>query len=131
MVTHNRINRALEKKMEAESPLPMHWYDIMLVINRAPGKRARNCDIAETIVTSRSALSRSIDKLEKAGLLKLEACASDGRVQYASLTKKGYETFKKAWGYYRVFLQEEFGRFLGKEDARRLTALLTKLRRLA
>lgn len=63
-----------------------------------PEKRLRLNEIADLIITSRSALTRSVEKLEKAGLIKKYKCKEDGRGLYATITTKGHRLLKEAWG---------------------------------
>ena len=118
------IEQALAKE---KSALPLHWYDVLLVLNRAPKKRMRLSEIADRIVTSRSALTRSVDKLESKGYLKKETAPEDQRGQYALITEKGREAVKETWAFYREALRENFGQHLSEKEAETLEKLLRKL----
>ncbi len=125
--THSRAMVQIERQMDKESPLPLHWYDILFVINRTSEKRLRLGDIADLIITSRSALTRSVDKLEVAGLIKKTKCKEDGRGQYAAITNKGHRLLKEAWGTYRQSINNYFGQYLNKEESLMLAQILSKV----
>jgi DNA-binding MarR family transcriptional regulator len=51
----------------------------------------RMCDLASSVILSRSGLTRLVDRLERDGLLTRETCASDARGAFAKLTPQGRE----------------------------------------
>jgi DNA-binding MarR family transcriptional regulator len=55
----------------------------------APGQRMRMSELAESILLSRSGLTRLVDRLERDGLLCRETCAQDARGAFAKLTPAG------------------------------------------
>ncbi len=115
--------------MGGDGVLPYHWYDVLFVLNSSREKRLRLGDLAESIVTSKSALTRSIDKMSEAGLIKKVQCKEDRRVQYATVTAKGHSALKKSWPHYRSAVYELFGQYLSNEDAKDLSRILMKLGR--
>ena len=64
-----RIEAALA---EAELP-PLAWYDVLWAVREVPGRRLRQSRLADAVVMSRSGLSRLVDRIEAAGLLRREA----------------------------------------------------------
>src|SRR6478735_2746164 len=59
---------------------------------RSPENRLRMSDLATQADLSASGLTRVVDRLEKLGLVRREACATDRRVTYAALTPTGLDT---------------------------------------
>jgi DNA-binding MarR family transcriptional regulator len=49
----------------------------------------RMCDLAESVLLSRSGLTRLIDRLEREGLVARHSCQQDARGAYAGLTEAG------------------------------------------
>src|SRR5579883_1213529 len=47
---------------------PLHWYDVLAALARAPEDRLRMHELAQEVVMSRSGLTRLVDRLEGAGL---------------------------------------------------------------
>lgn len=119
----------IEKEVEREHRcLPLHWYDILLVINRSPEKRLRFTEIAERIITSKSSLSRSIEKLEKAKLVKRKHCPLDKRGQYAEITALGVQQLKRSWVFYRKSILKNFAATLSHDEIQALYTILKKMR---
>lgn len=109
------------------APVPLHWYDVLLVLSRAPSKSLKLSEIAERVVSSRAAISRSFAKMEEAGLVKRETCPNDGRVQLASVTAAGEAAFRETWPKYRSAIETHFGRHLDATEAKALSHALRKL----
>jgi DNA-binding MarR family transcriptional regulator len=130
IVSHARVYNEIERRMaRAEGVLPYHWYDVLFVLNTSKDKRMRMSELASLIVTSKSALTRSVDKMIDQGLMKKVPCKADGRVLYATMTAKGHAALRKSWPVYRAHVHELFGQYLSSEDARELMRILMKLGR--
>ena len=64
---------------------------VVLRLARSPEHRLRMSDLAAQADLSASGLTRVVDRLENAGLVRRAACLSDRRVTYAELTQVGLE----------------------------------------
>lgn len=87
--THAALTKALDADLEAEHGLPLSSYEVLLHLAAADGQRMRMSDLAETVVLSRSGLTRLVDRMERDGLLGRASCPSDARGSYALLTEAG------------------------------------------
>ena len=79
LLTHAAVVRRLERLLEHEQQLPLAWYDVLLELNSAPERRLRMQDLAARVVLSRSRVSRVVDEMVRAGLVRREPDPSDGR----------------------------------------------------
>jgi len=86
---HAYLTKALDAQMEAEHGLPLTSYEVLLFLAEADGERMRMCDLASSILLSRSGLTRLVDRLERDALIVRESCASDARGAFARLTPDG------------------------------------------
>jgi DNA-binding MarR family transcriptional regulator len=86
---HAYLRKALDAQMEAEHGLPLTSYEVLLFLAEADGERMRMCDLASSILLSRSGLTRLVDRLERDALIVRESCASDARGAFARLTPEG------------------------------------------
>jgi DNA-binding MarR family transcriptional regulator len=123
-VAMERIEREL---VEAGLP-PLGWYDVLLELSAASGGRLRMHELAEAVVLSRSGLSRLVDRLERASLIRREPDPADRRGSFAVLTDEGRRTLKEMWPVYARGIAEHFGRYLSDEEARVLTGALRRVR---
>ena len=62
----------------------------------AEGERMRMCDLAESILLSRSGLTRLVDRLERDGFIKRVSCDADARGAFAKLTPAGRDKLRAA-----------------------------------
>jgi DNA-binding MarR family transcriptional regulator len=87
----SRLVKALDAELEEHHDLPLTSYEVLLRLGDAAGERMRMCDLADSILLSRSGLTRLVDRLEREGLLVRVACDDDARGSYAKLTPAGRE----------------------------------------
>jgi DNA-binding MarR family transcriptional regulator len=93
---HARISKALDVRLEAEHGLPLTSYEVLRYLADAEGQRMRMCDLASSVILSRSGLTRLVDRLERDGLLARESCSSDARGAFAKLTPAGQQKLAAA-----------------------------------
>ncbi len=93
---HAAVVEALEAELQAETGLPLTWYDVLLQLEHAPGGRLRMQDLASAVVLSKSGLTRLVDRMEQAGLVERETCPSDRRGTFATITAQGRTRFLAA-----------------------------------
>ncbi|HMG30497.1 MAG TPA: MarR family transcriptional regulator [Jiangellaceae bacterium] len=95
---HALIIRRLEADLTDRHDLPLAWYDVLARLVEANGHRLRMSELAERVMLSPSGLTRLVDRMVEAGLIRREASASDARGFYAVLTDAGYERLRSATG---------------------------------
>jgi DNA-binding MarR family transcriptional regulator len=93
---HASLSKALDAELEAEHDLPLTSYEVLMYLADAEQERMRMCDLAASVILSRSGLTRLVDRLERDGLITRESCASDARGAFARLTPAGRERLKAA-----------------------------------
>ena len=93
---HSRLVKVLDARLDDDHGLPLTSYEVLVHLSEAEGGRMRMCDLAESILLSRSGLTRLVDRLERDGLLQRVACADDARGSFATLTPAGREKLAEA-----------------------------------
>jgi len=93
---HASLSKALDTELEAEHGLPLSSYEVLMYLADAEQQRMRMCDLASSVILSRSGLTRLVDRLERDGLITRESCASDARGAFAKLTPAGHERLQAA-----------------------------------
>ena len=67
-----------------------------MFLAEAPGGRMRMSELADSVLLSRSGLTRLVDRLERAGLLERVQCEDDARGFFAEITPAGRRLFAAA-----------------------------------
>jgi DNA-binding MarR family transcriptional regulator len=93
---HAELTKELDAQLAREHNLPLSSYEVLLYLADAPSGRMRMAELADSVLLSRSGLTRLVDRLEREGLLKRERCESDARGFFAELTPKGRRLFDEA-----------------------------------
>ncbi len=124
---HALIIRRLEADLTDRHALPLAWYDVLARLVEAHGHRLRMSELAERVMLSPSGLTRLVDRMVEAGLIRREASASDARGFYAVLTDDGYERLRSATGtHLRGILDYVLSRFTDTE-LNQIAAYLARL----
>lgn len=93
---HTAMVKALDAELEAKHGLQLTTYEVLMYLNDADECKMRMCDLASTVLLSRSGLTRLVDRLAKDGLLERVACCDDARGSFARLTPVGREKLAAA-----------------------------------
>lgn len=112
----------------AAAGLPaLDWYDALWALERAEGQRLRMHEFALWMVTSRSNITRLIDRLETAGLVRRERSDEDRRGAHAVLSPEGRRMRKRMWPVYQKAIGELFEQPLSATEIRHAEAAMRKL----
>jgi len=119
---HASVIGELEREMQSSEGLPLSWYDILVNLECAPDCRLRMQALADSILLSRSGLTRLLDRMAAAGLVRREPCPEDRRGTYAALTGQGRRALEKAAPGHLAGVDRHFLNRLGDDD---IEALIT------
>ncbi|KAB2346093.1 MarR family winged helix-turn-helix transcriptional regulator [Actinomadura rudentiformis] len=97
----------------------------MMRLSRSPGQRLRMSDLAAQTALSTSGVTRLVDRLQRAGLVRRESFPGDRRATYAVLTPDGAERLEQILPDYLATIERWFTGLLTPEQ---LDGLLTGLR---
>ncbi len=117
---HSALVKALDAELLAEQGLPLTSYEVLINLQAAPGHRRRMAELADSVLLSRSGMTRLVDRLEREGLLERDTCTDDGRGTFAVLTEKGEETLARARPTHLDGIRERFLRHFEPGELREL-----------
>ena len=121
------MTRAFNASLMASHGLTVNDFEVLRRLALEPEGRMRRVDLAQVVSLTPSGITRLLDGLEDAGLVRKDVCAGDARVTYACITETGSETLVAAAESHLVALEAVFAeRFSGAE----LEALAELLGRL-
>jgi DNA-binding MarR family transcriptional regulator len=126
---HASVLGRVEEALAAADLPPLTWYDVLWAVRRAPGKQARMADLADGLTLSRGGITKLVDRLEAAGLLRRERTEDDGRGFYAVLTDDGERMLRRMWPVYAAVLRETFVDALSEDEAGVIAAGLDRAKR--
>jgi DNA-binding MarR family transcriptional regulator len=121
-----RAHAAVVPRLERELAvvgMPLSWYDVLLELNAAPDRRLRMTELGAKVVLSRERVSRVVDDLERAGLVRRERNPDDGRSLLAVITDEGRSRLRAAAPTYLAGVEQHFGAHVGDDAATIATAL--------
>ena len=114
--THALLVKRLDAELEAAHGLALTSYEVLLHLSHAEERKMRMCDVAESVLLSRSGLTRLIDRLERDGFVSRVSCADDARGAYAQLTDAGHAKLREAQHTHLEGVREHFLRHFGDSE---------------
>ena len=93
--THTGTLAALAPSLESYG-FTLSTFEVLLRLARAPERRLRMSELTAQCTLTSSGLTRVVDRLESAGHVVRESCASDRRGFFAVLTSQGLERVRGA-----------------------------------
>jgi DNA-binding MarR family transcriptional regulator len=124
---HAALVPALERELAAAHQLPLSWYDVLLELNSAPGRRLRMSELGSRVVLSRERVSRVVDELARVGLVVRERNPDDRRSVFAVLTPAGRDRLRAAAPSYLAGIERHFTDHLSDDEARTITGALRRV----
>ena len=124
---HAALTRELSARLEARHGLTLRDFDVLLQLYSAEDHRLRRIDLARQVLLTASGITRLLDRLEQAGWVGKDSCASDARVTYAVLTEAGRELVEESGASHRADVEELFSSRFSPEECEALHDLLGRL----
>jgi DNA-binding MarR family transcriptional regulator len=116
--------RRLEAELVAREGMTLAEFDVLIQLRLASGARLRMTELSERVRLSRSGLTRLVDRLVRAGLVKRGRCATDRRGTWAILTPAGTARVRQARPVHLRGVREHFS---GQLSAAQLAAVAEAL----
>ena len=86
----------MDRGLREHSDLSLPEYEILVRLSEAPGRQLRMAQLADSVSHSRSRVTHTVARLERAGIVRRCACKSDGRGVNAELTELGWQRLTDA-----------------------------------
>src|SRR5690349_9450124 len=117
---------AVEADVKTEGVLPLEWYDVLWDLERHE-EGVRPFELEQRLLFAQYNLSRLIDRMEEAGLVKRMACPTDKRGHVLFITELGRKQRKASWPHYARAVNKHLADKLSEAETEKLAALLGKL----
>ena len=125
---HAELVPILDRQLRARAALPLAWYDVLLELSAAADRQLTMTELSERVVLSRTRISRVVDELTHAGLVRRQANPADARSAFAVLTPDGLERFRQAAPIYLSGIEEQFAAALSDDDLHAVGSALARVR---
>ena len=85
------VSARLNHELDEAAAISMYEYEILVRLFESEAGRVRMSQLADQVSYSRSRLTHTVGRLERAGYVRRSSCPNDRRGVYAHLPKAGYE----------------------------------------
>lgn len=123
---HAAVTGELNDEMEASEGFPLTWYDLLVQLHEAGGIM-RMHELADSLLLSRSATTRFVDRLESRGLIARETCDDDRRGMNVVLSDAGLEALRRAAPGHLDGVARLFTNHLSDRDAELIEEIFTRI----
>lgn len=104
-----RTSNAIERELESKFDIGGSEFEILDLLAEYSPENCRMKDLTMVSPLTQSALSRIVDRLEKAGMVERAACTDDRRAMLVALTPQGRSVHAEAAVAQRAVLKECLG----------------------
>lgn len=117
----------IDRELQSATGLPLPWFDVLARLAGTPDGRMPMKQLAESVLMSKSGVTRLVDRMVDAGLIARESCRTDGRVVYAVITRKGRLLFNKAAPVAYGGVERHYSRHISPEEAKAMSLALGRI----
>lgn len=127
LTAHVILIEQLERDLAQAQLPPLSWYDVLFALAEASESKLRLHELAQAVLLSRSNLTRLVDRLEVAGLIRREQCPSDRRGAFAVITEAGQAMRDRMWSVYSQGIENYFAAYLDIGEVKFLIEILDRM----
>ena len=124
---HARVSEVLARELRETEGLPLAWYDVLVQLSEVDDHELRMQELADAVLLSKSGLTRLVDRMEAAGLVRRRRCPDDRRGTLAQLTDEGYARLRATAPTHLQGVQDHFVDVLSDEEAEVLGRALARV----
>jgi DNA-binding MarR family transcriptional regulator len=117
----------LDAELQADTKLTLVWYDALVHLEGAADGVGMT-ELANRILASKSGLTRVIDRMESAGLVRRERPPEDRRVVKVFITPEGAATLREARVVHHRGIHEHFVKHLSEPELASVADMLEAVR---
>jgi DNA-binding MarR family transcriptional regulator len=121
------LPRVLGDDLQRSCGLSTNEYKVLMHLSEAPDRQLGMSDLADRTSLSPSRISRVIAEMARLGLVERRPGSVDGRTTFATLTRAGATTLRRAWPHHLRSVRERAFDQLTPEEVRTLGPILARL----
>jgi len=127
LTAHKALETILGRELESACGLPLTWFDALAQLRKAPGQRLTMTQLASALLFSKSGLTRLIDRMEEAGLVKRLARPGDRRSLHIALAGAGEEKYRQALPIHLDHVKRHFAAHIEDGEAAAVESALVRM----
>jgi DNA-binding MarR family transcriptional regulator len=116
--THARVFDAVEAPLRERSGISLVFLDVLGRLCDAPERRLRIQELQERSLFTKSGMTRLVDRMAEAGLVRREPVPGDRRGVYVVVTDEGAATYERGIAGHQEDIEREFASRLTPEQQR-------------
>jgi len=117
LTSHKLLETILSRELESACGLSLAWFDVLVQLRLAPEQRLTMTHLASAIMFSKSGLTRLVDRMEEAGLVRRLARPGDRRSLHIALADAGAETLGQALPIHLEAVKRHFAAYIQDGEA--------------
>lgn len=125
--TYTGLMNRLTAQLEEHRVSPVE-FEVLMRLARSPGQRLRMTDLAGQTTLSTSGVTRVVDRMERGGLVRREACSTDRRSSYAVITDVGRDRLTEVLPGHLELVQRWYVGLLTEQQMSQLLSSLRTIR---
>lgn len=127
MLATNLLFDQLDAELRHATGISSTQYEVLVRLSEAPDQQLRMAELAERSQSSRSLVSHTVARLERAGWVERRECPTDGRGAFAALTDVGLAVLQTAAPVHVESVRRHLFEVLDEEDLQRLGDISERL----
>ena len=127
LTAHKALETILSRELESACGLPLAWFDALAQLRRAPERRLTMTELASAILFSKSGLTRLIDRMEEAGLVRRLARPGDRRSLHIALADAGEQKYRQALPIHLDHVKRHFAAHIEDGEAAAVESALVRI----
>ena len=124
---HLVVQSAIERALKAAGLPALAWHDVLAELSVAPGQQLRPGDLGAALLAAQYNLSRLLDRMEAARLVRRIAVEGDARGQWVGLTPDGASTLVQTASIAGFAAEQSLAGQLDGDDIKKLSKLLRRI----
>jgi DNA-binding MarR family transcriptional regulator len=121
---YGHLSKSLDRALAREFGISLVWFELLARLNSAAEGRLRLSRLSQDLVVSKASVTKLVDRMERAGLVRRESAPEDRRAVYAVLTPDGRAALAEALPQQVRNVRQAFSERLDGEQLDSLETLL-------
>ena len=114
----SKVLRVAELELIANEGFPLTWFDVLAQLHDAGDAGLRMQELQQRALFTRSGMTRLVDRMEAAGLVRRESVAGDRRGVRVLMTAEGRMRHDRSFVHHITIIEREFGGRVSEADQR-------------